>query len=48
VVKILRLAWMDSREEEEGDEQRRKGFHRAFDRVLPKRQEKEKPKRLKR
>ena len=41
VVKILRLAWEEEEEEEEA-------FHRAFEQVLPKRQEKEKPKRLKR
>ena len=47
VVKILRSAWtMDERQEE--DDEKKGGFHRAFDEVLPKRQGKEKPKRLKR
>jgi hypothetical protein len=47
VVKILRSAWtMDERQED--DDEKKGGFHRAFDEVLPKRQGKEKPKRLKR
>ena len=49
VVKILRSAWtMDEERGEDDDDEKKGGFHRAFDEVLPKRQGKEKPKRLKR
>ncbi|CAL6374878.1 unnamed protein product [Bathycoccus prasinos] len=49
VVKILRSAWtMDEERGEDDDDEKKGGFHRAFDEVLPKRQGKEKPQRLKR
>jgi len=39
---------MDEERGEDDDDEKNGGFHRAFDEVLPKRQGKEKPQRLKR